>query len=135
MMMGICPRPTHYWTITDVRDVAMAHVLAAESTKNENGNRYLLVANGDAGMMKISTIQEHLRALYPGVGIGGEFAPSEYDNHQFSILQGGPVIEQLGLEPHDPVETLKDTVDSLMMWGLIQPRKGEDNYNCAFGSL
>ena len=47
MMMGICPRPAHYWTITDVRDVAMAHVLAAESTKNENGNRYLLVANGD----------------------------------------------------------------------------------------
>ena len=39
------------------------------------------------------------------------------------------MIEQLGLEPHDPVETLKDTVDSLMMWGLIQPRKGEDNYN------
>ena len=39
------------------------------------------------------------------------------------------MIEQLGLEPHDPVETLKDTVNSLMMWGLIQPRKGEDNYN------
>ena len=39
------------------------------------------------------------------------------------------MIEQLGLEPHDPVETLKDTVDSLMMWGLIEPRKGEDNYN------
>ena len=49
MMMGIPPPSAHYWTITDVRDVAMAHVLAAESTRNENGSRYLLVANGDAG--------------------------------------------------------------------------------------
>ena len=49
MMMGIPPPSAHYWTITDVRDVAMAHVLAAESSRNENGSRYLLVANGDAG--------------------------------------------------------------------------------------
>lgn len=122
MMMGI-PTAAHYWTMTDVRDVAMAHVLAAECTKNENGGRYLLVPPTDDGMMKMSTIQETLQELYPGVGIAGEFEPKEYANHQFSILQGGPVIEELGLEPHDPVETLKATVDSLMLMGLIQPRK------------
>ena len=33
------------------------------------------------------------------------------------------MIEQLGLEPHDPVETLKDTVDSLMMWGLTPAKR------------
>ena len=52
-----------------------------------------------------------------GSGIGGEYSPKDYGNHQFSVVQGGPVIEQLELEPHDPVETLKATVDSLMMCG------------------
>ena len=47
-------------------DVAMAHVLAAECNANKNGSRYLLVANGDAGMMTVSAIQQALRDLYPG---------------------------------------------------------------------
>ena len=48
-------------------------------------------------MMKVSAIQSALQTLYPGVGIAGEYSPKEYGNHQFSILQGGPVIEELGL--------------------------------------
>ena len=74
----------------------MAHVLAAECDKNENGSRYLLVANGHEGMMQVKEIQAKLRELYPNVGIAGEFAPADYENHQLSILDGGPVIEQLG---------------------------------------
>jgi hypothetical protein len=48
-------------------------------------------------MMKVSDVQAALRSLYPGVGIAGEFSTKGYTNHQFSILQGGPVIEQLRL--------------------------------------
>jgi hypothetical protein len=40
----------------------------------------------------------------------------------------GPVIEELGLRPHDPVDSLRDTVDSLLVWGLVRPRRGVDNY-------
>eukprot|EP01048_Picozoa_sp_COSAG05_P028004 COSAG05_NODE_8459_length_702_cov_0.747927_2_plen_78_part_00 len=42
---------------------------------------------------------------------------------------GESLLMVLGLEPHDPVETIKAPVDSLMIWGLIQPRKGADNYS------
>jgi hypothetical protein len=55
-------------------------------------------------------VQARLQELYPNVGIGGEFEPKDYDNHQLSILQGGPVIEQLGLVPHDPVRTSSSPV-------------------------
>lgn len=42
---------------------------------------------------------------------------------------GESLLMVLGPDPHDPVETIKATVDPLMIWELIQPRKGVDNYS------
>ncbi len=35
---------------------------------------------------------------------------------------------QLGLKPHTLEETVRANADSLLMWGLVKPLAGEDNW-------
>ena len=38
------------------------------------------------------------------------------------------VVTQLKLVPHSVEESIRDNADSLLSWGLVQTRPGEDNY-------
>ena len=118
--------PKMYWNIVDVRDVAEAQRLIAECEDNQNGERYNLVATNESGLKKQEEIQEILRNLYPGFGIGGNFREGPTRRGPIAFLE--KVVSQLKLQPHSPEEAIKDNADSLLAWGLVDPRAGEDNW-------
>ena len=118
--------PRMFWNIVDVRDVAEAQVLAAESSRNSNGDRYNLVAPDESGMMFQEELQALLRSLYPGCGIGGDYREGRRYRSPVSVME--KAITQLGLRPHSVEDSVRDNADSLLSWGLVRPRAGEDNW-------
>ncbi|MFP6584541.1 MAG: NAD-dependent epimerase/dehydratase family protein [Candidatus Hydrogenedentota bacterium] len=118
--------PRMFWNIVDVRDVAEAQRLIAESPDNANGERYNLVATDESGMIPQTEVQEILRKLYPGIGIGGIYREGTNRRSPLATLQ--KPITQLGLKAHTAEEVIGDNADSLLKWGLVTTRDGEDNW-------
>ncbi len=124
-MMAGYGHPRKLWNIVDVRDVAEAQRLIAECPDNRNGERYILVATDETGMIPQEAIQAHLQRMYPGFGIAGNYAEGKISEWQ-SVLQ--KVITQLHLKPHTVEQAIRDTADSLLLLGLVVPRPGVDNW-------
>ena len=118
--------PRMYWNIVDVRDVAAAERLIIECPGNANGDRYNLVAADESGLMPQDAVQATLRRLYPGIGIGGNYRDGPSRRGPVAFLE--KVVTQLGLEPKSAEEAIRDNADSLLAWGLVQTRPGEDNW-------
>lgn len=118
--------PRMFWNIVDVRDVAEAQRLIAECEGNRNGERYNLVATDESGMIPQAQLQEILRRLFPGIGIGGNYREGKMRRGPLATLE--KVITQLGLTPHSVEESIRDNANSLLRWGLVQTRHGEDNW-------
>ncbi len=115
-----------FWNIIDVRDVAEAQRLIAECPENTNGERYTLVATDERGLIPQEEVQAILRRLYPGVGIGGNNKEGHTYRSPVCVLQ--KVITQLDLKPHTVEESIRDNAESLLAWGLVETRPGEDNW-------
>lgn len=111
------------WNVTDVRDVATAHRLAAERTEARNGSRYILAAENRSGEMLTWQLQKKLQKLFPDINkIGGEemegLEPAKYTyDAPRSYCQ--LAMEELGLEPYAIDETLKATGDAYFRLGMI----------------
>ena len=118
--------PRMYWNIVDVRDVAAAQRLIVECPDNANGDRYNLVATDESGLMPQDAVQATLRRLYPSIGIGGNYRDGPSRRGPVAFLE--KVVTQLGLEPKSAEEAIRDNADSLLAWGLVQTRRGEDNW-------
>ncbi|MCY4058911.1 MAG: NAD-dependent epimerase/dehydratase family protein [Gammaproteobacteria bacterium] len=118
--------PRMFWNIVDVRDVARAQRLIAECPINRNGERYNLVATDESGLIPQQAVQAILRRLYPGVGIGGNYRDGPVRRGPIAVLE--KVVTQLGLKPHTPEEAIRDNADTLLAWGLVKTRPGEDNW-------
>ena len=118
--------PRMFWNIVDVRDVAETQRLIAESSDNHNGQRYNLVATDETGMMSQQDLQAILQNLYPGIGIGGIYRDGRTYRSPVAVLE--KAVTQLGLKPHTVVESIRDNADSLLSWGLVEPREGTDNW-------
>jgi nucleoside-diphosphate-sugar epimerase len=118
--------PRMFWNIVDVRDVAEAQRLIAECPDNKNGERYNLVATDESGLMRQTELQEIMRRLYPGIAIGGIYREGNWRRAPVATLQ--KAVTQLGLKPHAVEETIRDNADSLLTWGLVETREGEDNW-------
>lgn len=111
------------WNNVDVRDVARAHRLCAESANARNGSRYILAATDPSGELFTWELQAKLKALFPGIeNIGGEQmidgkpAEKTYDSPRaYSTL----ARQELGLQTHDINTTLKDMGESYMRLGLL----------------
>ena len=110
------------WNIVGVRDVAEAQRLVAECSDNRNSEPYNLVATDESGLKKQEEIQELLRALYPGFGIGGNFREGRTYRATVAFLE--QVITQLKLQPHTPEQAIKDNADSLLAWGTGPAKRG-----------
>jgi dihydroflavonol-4-reductase len=111
------------WNVVDVRDVARAHRLAAESSAARNGSRYILSAADRSGELFTWQLQAKLRALFPDwKEIGGEEmvdgAPAQktYDAPRAYCTLAQ---RELGLTPRGADETLRATVDSYVAIGLL----------------
>jgi len=115
-----------FWNIVDVRDVAETQRLIAESSDNKNGERYNLVAKDESGMITQIELQEKLQGMYPGKGIGGIFREGNWHRSPLAVLE--KPITQLGLKPRSVDDTIRDNADSLLAWGLVETREGEDNW-------
>lgn len=118
--------PRMFWNIVDVRDVAAAERLIIECPDNANGDRYNLVAADESGLMPQDAVQTTLRRLYPGIGIGGNYRDGPSRRGPVAFLE--KVVTQLGLEPKNAEEAIRDNADSLLAWGLVQTRPGQDNW-------
>jgi nucleoside-diphosphate-sugar epimerase len=111
------------WNNVDVRDVARAHRLCAESTQASNGSRYILAASDRSGELFTWQLQEKLQQLFPErEKIGGEEmidgvpASPTYDSPRaYSLL----AREELGLDTYSIDETLRATGDSYHRLGMI----------------
>ena len=111
------------WNLVDVRDVARAHRLAAETTIGSNGSRYILSAEDRSGELRTHELQARLRQLFPTLeNVGGEEmdgdqpAKPTYDSPRSYCLLAK---EELGLEPISVDQSIKDTGDSYFRLGLI----------------
>ena len=111
------------WNNTDVRDVARAHRLCAESTVATNGSRYILSAADRSGELFTWELQNMMKEQFPGIShIGGEEMdgdqPAEhtYDSPRSYCLLAQ---QELGLEPYSIEETVKATGDSYIRLGLV----------------
>ena len=111
------------WNNVDVRDVARAHRLCAESTTAQNGSRYILSASDRSGELFTWELQAKLKELFPAIkGIGGEEIEDEnpkektYDSPRSYCLLAK---QELELTTYSIDETLKATGDSYVRLGLL----------------
>ena len=111
------------WNNVDVRDVARAHRLCAESTIAQNGSRYILSASDRSGELFTWELQAKLKELFPAIkGIGGEEIEDEnpkektYDSPRSYCLLAK---QELELTTYSIDETLKATGDSYVRLGLL----------------
>lgn len=111
------------WNIVDVRDVARAHRLCAESTVARNGSRYILSASDRSGELFTWELQARLKELFPTIAnIGGE--PMENGQPRQKTYDSPRAYctlaqQELGPTTYSIDETIKATVDSLMQLGLL----------------
>ena len=115
------------WNVVDVRDVGEIQALMIESEQCGNGSRYLLSATDPSGELSVKRLQEHLQAMFPHIDVGSP--PSAYD--EMVEKNGGPyefhgycdkARNELGLETHAIEETIRDTAESAIALGLIEPK-------------
>lgn len=114
------------WNIVDVRDVGEAQALIAESSVCKNGSRYQLSATDEAGEINVHQLQEHLQKLFPNITVGG--APEEMAAFlEKRQIHDGPRAHcdlaraELGLQTHAVEDTLRETGQTMIDLGLIEP--------------
>ena len=118
----------HRWNIVDVRDVAESQTLAIESDVCKNGDRYQLSATDESGEIDCMQLQAHLQKLFPHIDVGG--AP---DALKPMLEKHGKVFDaprahcdkarkDLGLKTHAIEDTLRETGQTLMDLGLVEPK-------------
>lgn len=112
------------WNCVDVRDVARAHRLCAESALAKNGSRYILSASDRFGELLTWQLQAKLRAMFPAIdNIGGEDmaesgepAEQTYDSPRAYCLLAK---QELGLTTVAIDDTIRANGDSLLQLGLL----------------
>lgn len=118
----------HLWNIVDVRDVAEAHVLSIESSVCKNGDRYQLCASDDSGEIDCMQLQAYLKEMFPYIDVGG--AP---DAIRPMLEKYGQVFDaprahcdkarrDLGLETYPVTDTLRETAQTMIDLGLVEPK-------------
>ena len=99
-----------------------------ESNVCQNGFRYQLSATDSSGELSVPEIKAHLEALYPEFSIG---SPPEEINailNKYGQVFQSPLAHcdkarsELGLQTHPVIDTLRDTAESLLKLGLVEPK-------------
>jgi nucleoside-diphosphate-sugar epimerase len=135
-------QPSISFAVVDVRDVAAAHVAAAEAAEGEGGaaGRHVLVGGGELFTAELGA---RLQALFPELevetgalsGFWVWFAAlnpcyAGLTVHMATTLVGVPfhysakkATAALGMKWRSLDQTLKDTVDSMVDTGFVKPRR------------
>ncbi len=107
------------WNIIDVRDIAEAQRLCAESDVATNGSRYMMVATDESGEPRMRELLALLGELFPDIDIAGDYKPLPSTTRLRAKCT--KAIEELGLKTHDVRDTLKETGRTLIELGCIEP--------------
>ena len=115
------------WNIVDVRDVGESQALMIESDVCKNGWRYQLSATDESGELDALQLQAHLQKLFPQINVGGP--PDEihatikkYGSvFQAPIARCDKVRGELGLKTHAIEDTLRETGQTMIDLGLVEP--------------
>jgi len=115
------------WNIVDVRDIGESQALMIESKISKNRSRYQLCATDKSGELNVLQLQAHLQKLFPKVNVGGP--PDEihaiinkYGNvYQTPLAHCDKAREELGLETHSIDDTLRETGQTMIDFGLVKP--------------
>ncbi|KKN05524.1 hypothetical protein LCGC14_1086510 [marine sediment metagenome] len=115
------------WNIVDVRDVGESQALMIESNVCKNGSRYQLSATDESGELDAIQLQAHLQKLFPQINVGGP--PDEINAiikkygkvFQAPLAHCDKVREDLGLKTHAIEDTLRDTGQTMIDLGLVEP--------------
>jgi nucleoside-diphosphate-sugar epimerase len=115
------------WNVVDVRDVGEAQALMLESDVCRNGSRYQLSASDESGELDVFQLQAHLQRLFPHIDVGG---PPE-EMAAYLEKRGGVydaprahcdrARQELGLKTHPIEDTLRETGQTLIDLGLVEP--------------
>jgi nucleoside-diphosphate-sugar epimerase len=118
----------HLWNIVDVRDVADAHALAIESDICTNGDRYQLCATDESGEIDCMQLQAHLQKLFPDIDVGGAPEALKPMLEKYGKVYDAPrahcdkARRDLGLETHAVEDTLRETAQTLIDLGFVEPK-------------
>lgn len=107
------------WNVIDARDIAEAQRLLATSDVAKNGSRYILAATDESGELTVQELIDTLSDIYPDINVAGDYEPPPTPDHPHG--KSTKAINELGLKTHTILETLKDTGDSLIELGAIEP--------------
>jgi len=118
------PRP---WITVDVRDVARAQISLAESSTVQSGSRFLI---SNATKVWPEDIGKHINGLYPSFAAATDVHAHDDDHPLKPVspvwdtvqVRNDRVREAVGISFRSFEDTLKDTVDSLIARGGLQPR-------------
>ena len=116
------------WNCVDVRDVGESQVLIIESKLTKPGSRYQLSATDESGELTAKQLQEHLQSLFPNIDVGGP--PAEYDvmlekhGRPFDAPRAhcNKAREELGLKTHSIEDTLRETGETMIALGMVEPK-------------
>ena len=119
-----------YYNFVDVRDLAKAHRLAAESDADHRashgGPRYILQGCGGHSSLRLGTdVLDIIRAHFPTLALG---APSTLDGNGNPVQIEARTLNDckkakslLGVTLRTAEETLRDMVESLIERGVVKP--------------
>ena len=99
-----------------------------ESDVCGNGDRYQLSATDEAGEIDVNQLQAHLQALFPHIDVGGppEEIEAMLEKHgqvfQAPLAHCDKTRTDLGLETHAVEDTLRETGQTTIDLGLIEPK-------------
>jgi len=118
----------HLWNIVDVRDVAEAHALAIESDVCKNGDRYQLSATNESGEIDCMQLQAHLQRLFPTIDVGGAPEALKPMLEKYGKVYDAPrahcdkARRDLGLQTHAVEDTLRETAQTMIDLGFVEPK-------------
>eukprot|EP00775_Hariotina_reticulata_P006026 gene6026-6264_t len=100
------------WTVNDVRDVAAAHILAAE-TPGAKG-RYIV---SQPASISAHFITDTIKAAWPAAASALPDGADAATSH----INSSKVVKELGLQLTPVAKTVKDMAESLMKQGIATP--------------
>eukprot|EP00879_Flechtneria_rotunda_P011466 GHRR01011979.1.p1 GENE.GHRR01011979.1~~GHRR01011979.1.p1 ORF type:complete len:332 (+),score=113.60 GHRR01011979.1:492-1487(+) len=116
-MTGILESPagrefTGSWTVNDVRDVAAAHILAAENPKAHG--RYIV---SQPKSISARFITDSLKAAWPAAASAMPDGADEPTTH----INSSKIVQELGLQLTPVADTIRDMAESLVKHGIAKP--------------
>lgn len=115
------------WNIVDVRDVGESQALMIESDVCKNGWRYQLSATDESGEIDVLQLQAHLQKLFPHIDVGGPPVGIQQIIEKYGKVYQAPLAhcdkarEELGLKTHAIEDTLRETGQTMIDLGLVEP--------------